>query len=268
MRHYPLAIINSVIKCKKITHHLNTEHSSVEFSFLTIILINIIVLFGSLLQGLIGYGVGMFCAPLLFLISPDLVPAPLILISTIITLIMMYRDKGHLQFEQVSWAIIGGFFGIILAGLILKVTSKEQFELTFGVLILIAVFISMLGLTPKVNKITNVIAGFTSGLMGTITAVGGPPMALLYQHGDIKNIKANLTAFFLFLNIIAIITLASIGQITVNTLITVFSTLPGIVIGLYISTKAHHIVKPHLIRRWILALSAVTAIIAIIKALN
>lgn len=239
-----------------------------EYSLSTILLINIIVLLGSLLQGLIGYGVGMFCAPLLFLISPSLVPAPLILISTVLTVIMMLRDKAHLQFDQVSWAMLGGLIGVVMAGLVLNVASKALFELTFGILILIAVFISMLGFTPAVNKKTNSLAGFTSGFMGTITAVGGPPMALLYQHGDIKNIKANLTAFFLFLNIIAIATLGAIGEVTESTLAIVLFSLPGVVIGLYISTKAHHIVKPHLIRRWILVLSTITSIIAIVRALT
>lgn len=239
-----------------------------EFTLITFIAINIIVLLGSLLQGLIGYGVGMFCAPLLFLISPSLVPGPLILISTVITLIMMVRDRGHLQFKQVSWAMKGGFIGVVLAGLILKVASKEQFELAFGVLILLAVFISILGFKPVVNKKTNIIAGFTSGFMGTITAVGGPPMALLYQHGDINNIKANLTAFFLFLNIIALITLALIGELTLNTLATAALALPGVFIGLYISTQAHHIVKAHLIRSWILVLSAVTSIVAIVRSFH
>lgn len=239
-----------------------------EFTFITIIAINIIVLLGSLLQGLIGYGVGMFCAPLLFIIDPSLVPAPLILISTVITVIMLYRDKSHLQFDQVSWAMKGGFIGVILAGLVLRIATKEQFELAFGLLMLAAVFISVLGFSPVVNKKSNTIAGFTSGFMGTITAVGGPPMALLYQHGDIKNIKANLTAFWLFLNIIAIITLSLIGEITMGTLTIVAQTLPGVFIGLYISTKAHGIVKAHLVRRWILVLCFITSVVAIVRALN
>lgn len=237
-----------------------------EFTITTIILINLIVLCGSLLHGLVGYGIGLFCAPLLFLISPTLVPAPLILISTVVTIIMMVRDGEHLQFNQVSWAMVGGFMGILLAGLTLKIASKDQFELAFGVLILLAVLISVLGFTPKVNKTTNTLAGFTSGFMGTITAVGGPPMALLYQHGDIKNIKANLTAFFLFLNIIAIITLAFIGEITLSTFTLMTLTLPGIALGLYISTKAQNLVKPHLIRRWILGLCTVTSVIAIVRS--
>lgn len=239
-----------------------------EYTLYTLIIINIIVLFGSLLQGLIGYGVGLFCAPLLFLISPELVPAPLILISTVITIIMIVRDSAHLQFNKVLWAMLGGFIGVILAGLILTVASKEQFELVFSFLILFAVFISVLGFKPEVNKKTNTIAGFTSGLMGTITAVGGPPIALLYQHGDIKNIKANLTAFFLFLNIVALTTLAFVGEFTSNTFTIVGFTLPGIIIGLYISTKAHNIVKPHLARRWILTLSTITSIVAIVRSLS
>lgn len=237
-----------------------------ELSIFTILLINTIVFFGSLLQGLIGYGVGMFCAPLLFLISPTLVPAPLIFISTVITVIMLQRDKGHLQFNQVSWAMIGGFIGVVLAGGVLTFTSKEQFELVFGVLILIAVFISILGYSPVVTKKTNSIAGCISGFMGTITAVGGPPMALLYQHGDIKHIKANLTAFFLFLNIIALITLAFINEVTLETIKVLILSLPGIALGLYVSTKAHHLVNAHTIRRWILLLSTITSVIAIVRA--
>ena len=241
---------------------------TVEYSLATIALINIIVMLGSLLQGLIGYGIGMFCAPLLFLISPTLVPAPLILWSTLLTIIMLQRDKSHLQFAQVSWAMKGGAIGVILAGVILNFASKTQFELVFGLVILAAVFISVLGFKPKVNKITNTIAGFTSGLMGTLTAVGGPPIALLYQGGDIKNIKANLTAFFLFLNFVAIITLTSIGEISIDTLTIVALASPGVILGLHISTKAQGIIQPHLARRWILALSAITAVIAIIRALN
>ncbi len=181
---------------------------------------------------------------------------------------MTMRDRGNLEFNQVSWAMSGGFIGIILAGFVLKIASKEQFELVFGILILAGVFISILGFKPKVNKKTNTIAGFASGFMGTITAVGGPPMALLYQNGDIKKIKANLAAFFLFANIVALTTLALIGEITLSMLIIVTLSLPGLAIGLYISSKAHNIVKPHLIRKWILALSAITSIIAIVRALN
>lgn len=242
------------------------QHTPMEFDLISLLLINLVVFLGSLLQGLIGYGVGMFCAPLLFLISPSLVPAPLILISTVLTIMMMARDKRHLQFDQVSWAMKGGFVGTVLAGLVLKVATKDQFELFFGLLILTAVLISLLGFKPKVTKRNNVIAGFTSGFMGTLTAVGGPPIALLYQHGAIKNIIANLTAFFLFLNVVAIITLASIGEITLTTLKVVVIATPGVALGLYASTKAQGLVKAHLAQRWILVLSTITAVIAIVRS--
>ncbi len=177
----------------------------------------------------------------------------------------MLRDKSHLQFNQIKWAMKGGLVGVILAGIILTIATKEQFELSFGILILIAVLISLLGIKPKVNKLTNTIAGFASGLMGTLTAVGGPPIALLYQHGDIKNIVANLTAFFLFLNAIAIVTLIAVGQITLETIVIVCLAAPGVVLGLYTSTKMQGVIQAHLARKWILALSAITAVIAIIR---
>lgn len=37
-----------------------------------------VVVVGAAIQGVIGYGVALFSAPLLFLIHPTLVPAPLV----------------------------------------------------------------------------------------------------------------------------------------------------------------------------------------------
>ena len=179
---------------------------------------------------------------------------------------MLKRDKSHLQFDQISWAMKGGFVGVILAGLVLKVATKDQFELVFGLLILAAVLISVLGFQPKVNRKTNTIAGFTSGFMGSLTAVGGPPIALLYQGGNLNNIKANLTAFFLFLNMVAITTFVIIGEMTLETLKTALLATPGVFLGLHTSTKVQGIVQPQAARKWILSLSGITAIIAIVRS--
>ena len=47
-----------------------------DISLQQIILANIVIAIGSCLQGVVGYGIGLLCAPLLFLISTQFVPAP------------------------------------------------------------------------------------------------------------------------------------------------------------------------------------------------
>ena len=51
------------------------------------ILAFMVVLIGSFIQGLLGYGVALFSAPLLFLINPVWVPVPLIIIGGFLPLL-------------------------------------------------------------------------------------------------------------------------------------------------------------------------------------
>lgn len=231
-----------------------------------IILVNVIVLLGSLIQGVVGYGIGMFCAPLLFMINPEFVPGPMVLISTVMTVIMLLRDKSDLKVDQVSWTMLGGFFGVVIAGVILNMVSVKQFQVVFGSLILLAVIISIIGYSPKINKLTTTLAGYLSGFMGTLTAVGGPPVALLYQNVKAAQLKANLAAFFLFLNIVIISTLLWINKLSLEHLYLFMIAIPGLILGFYLSSIASKYVGPAQLRYFILSFSALSGLGTIIKA--
>jgi len=153
-----------------------------DLSLLQILLANLALLAGACLQGVAGYGIGTLAAPLLFLISPILIPAPLVLNAVVLTIFMLLRNRGALQVREVRFAIGGGVGGMILAGITLMLISPTGFELAFGVLILIGVLLSAGGLRPALNARNSILAGAASTYMGTITAVGGPPIALIYQN--------------------------------------------------------------------------------------
>ncbi|MCU4677358.1 sulfite exporter TauE/SafE family protein [Catenovulum sp. 2E275] len=235
-------------------------------SFEIIVLVNCIVMIGTLIQGIIGYGIGMFCAPLLFMINPEYVPAPMVLLSTVLTVSMLLRDKSDLKVDQVSWTMLGGFFGVVIAGIILNQVSLQQFQIVFGLLILLAVIISIIGYTPKINKLNTCIAGYLSGFMGTLTAVGGPPVALLYQRVKAAQLKANLSAFFLFLNVIIVTTLIWIDKLTLNSLVLVAVAIPGLFIGFYLSGLVARFINPQQLRIFILIFSTLSGFASIIKA--
>ncbi|WP_236743976.1 TSUP family transporter [Marinobacter similis] len=110
-----------------------------DISLLQVLLANAALLAGACLQGVAGYGIGTLAAPLLFLISPILLPAPLILNAAILTVLMLIRNRGALAIREVRFAIWGGAIGTILAALILLVLSPKGFELIFGILILTGV---------------------------------------------------------------------------------------------------------------------------------
>ena len=137
-------------------------------SLLQILLANLAILAGACLQGVAGYGIGTLAAPLLFLISPVLVPGPLTLNATLLTVFMLIRNRGALQVREVRFAIGGGVAGAVLAALTLLVISTKGFELTFGILILAGVALSVGGLKPALNARNSVLAGAASTVKAAV----------------------------------------------------------------------------------------------------
>lgn len=232
-----------------------------------ILLANLVILAGSCLQGVAGYGIGTLAAPLLFLISPAFIPAPLTLNAGILTILMLMRNRTSLQVREVRYAIGGGLAGAILAGATLLVITAQGFELVFGTLILLAVILSVAGLKPRLNPRNSVIAGAASTYMGTITAVGGPPIAMIYQNEKGPLVRANMSAFFLFANVFVLTTLVFSGYLGTTELWLFAATMPGVFIGFWLSAGLVHRLPFDALRPIILGIAAIAGVAALIRGL-
>ena len=238
-----------------------------DLSLLQIILANLALLAGACLQGVAGYGIGTLAAPLLFLISPTLVPAPLVLNAVVLTIFMVLRNRGALQIREVRFAIGGGAAGMLLAGLTLLLISPKGFELVFGVLILIGVLLSVAGLRPALNARNSVLAGAASTYMGTITAVGGPPIALIYQNQKGPLVRANMSAFFLVASFFSIAALVASGYLGNRELQLFAVTFPGVIIGFWLSGKLVNRMPFDGLKPVILGIAAVAGAAALVRGL-
>lgn len=236
-----------------------------DLSVLQLVLANLALLAGACLQGVAGYGIGTLSAPLLFLISPALVPGVALLNAFVLTVLMMARNHQAIRFRPVRYAIGGNVAGTALAALTLAVLSVKGFELAFGVLILLAVALSVAGFKPRLNARNSLLAGAASGYMGTITAVGGPPIALVYQNETGPLVRANLSAFFLFSCITGVIALAPAGYIGWAELRLLLLTCPGVFLGFWLSGHLINRLPFASLRPIILAIAAFTGVAALVR---
>lgn len=239
-----------------------------ELSLLQILLANLAILVGACLQGVAGYGIGTLAAPLLFLISPLLVPAPLILNAILLTVMMLVRDRASLSFREVRFAIGGDVVGTLLAGATLVVLTAESFNLVFGTLILVAVALSVVGIRPRLTATSSMMAGAASGYMGTITAVGGPPIALIYQHERGPLVRANMSAFFLFASCASVAMLAVSGYVGGVEMALFLVMLPGMAAGFALSGLLVHRLPFGALRPLILAIAEAAGLAALVRGLN
>ncbi|MDO6748465.1 sulfite exporter TauE/SafE family protein [Gilvimarinus sp. 1_MG-2023] len=236
-----------------------------DLSVLQLILANLALLAGACLQGVAGYGIGTLSVPLLFLVNPALVPGVAMLNALVLTVLMMVRNHGGIQFRPVRYAIGGNVVGTGLGALTLMALSVKGFEFAFGGLILLAVLLSVVGIKPRLNARNNLLAGAASGYMGTITAVGGPPIALVYQNETGPLVRANLSAFFLFSCITGVIALTASGYIGVAELKALLLTCPGVVLGFWLSGFLVNRLPFAALRPIILTIAAFTGVAALVR---
>ena len=62
------------------------------------------------------------------------------------------------------------------------------------------------------------LAGATSGVLGTATAIGGPPMALVWQRKSGARLRGTMSGFFLVGSVMSIAALAATGAVDGHTL--------------------------------------------------
>lgn len=238
-----------------------------DVSFLQIVLANLAILAGSCLQGVAGYGIGTLAAPLLFLISPLLIPGPLVLNATALTAFMLIRNRRALQIREVRFAIGGGVVGAALAALTLLWISTKGFELIFGVLILTGVAFSIGGLKPALNARNSVLAGAASTYMGTIVAVGGPPFALIYQNEKGPLVRANMSAFFAAASVLSLASLFASGYLGTREIFLFAVTFPGVILGFWLSGRLVNRMPFEGLRPVILGIAAIAGAAALVRGL-
>ncbi|MDN3682545.1 sulfite exporter TauE/SafE family protein [Vibrio tapetis subsp. quintayensis] len=225
-----------------------------------------LIFLGSFVQSAIGFGLAIVAAPLLFLISPLYVPAPICLVALFISLLNAYKHKSNVSLGGLKAAIIGRVPGSIAGGALLLYVSVSSLSLWLGIFVLVAVAVSLLPFRIEPTPMRMGIAGFFSGFMGTSSSIGGPPMALLLQHQDANALRGNLSAFFVFSSIISLIVQIPIGFLTWQHVEITLPLIPAAWLGYFLASKCVDRFSKQWIRYGALVLCAASGVGAIWQA--
>ena len=238
-----------------------------DLSTIEIILAICIVSLGAFTQGSIGFGFALVAAPLLSLVNMEFIPGPIIFAALFTAILVSYRERKSAELGKIKWLILGRFVGNFAGAALIVYISVKGFSILFGVLVILAVLLSALGLHIKINIKNMIAAGFLSGFMGTTVSIGGPPAALLFQHERGPKFRATMSNFFMIGVILSMISLAIVGRFGVRQILLGLTLLPGVIIGVYVSQHITSKLDKHAIRPYILGLSGISGLLAILKVL-
>lgn len=223
-----------------------------------------IVVVAAIVQSTTGMGFGLVSAPLLALIDVDLVPVPVIMLGVATATHAAIREKGAIRWNEVWTGLVGRVAGALLAGLVLLVLhDRAGFSLAFGISILIVVALSIAGAVLPLTRWTLIAMGTISGLTGTITSVGAPPMAIIYQSVDPARARPTLSAFFSIGALVSFLVLLASGRVGAHALLATAFLAPAMYVGIRLAPYCREWIDRRF--RWIaLALSTAAAIRLII----
>ncbi|GAB4182076.1 MAG: sulfite exporter TauE/SafE family protein [Wenzhouxiangellaceae bacterium] len=222
-------------------------------------------LLGTFTQSIVGFGLPLLLVPALAWIDPQLVPGPALIASLLLSTLLTYQNRKHLIVDELSTSIWGLLLGTLIGGLGLLVMPAQHLPLLFGSMILLSVIVSGSGWHVKVTRNSLLGAGTAAGVMGTMTGMHGPPMALLYQHGSGQQLRAVMAPFMMLGNSIALIALWLINKLGIRELQLALFLLPAVIVGwLLAQWFVRHLDNTRYLRYAILLLASLSAITLII----
>lgn len=206
-----------------------------EWTLETFLLANFILIVSSILQMATGVSVGMIIVPFLAMISYTLVPVPIVFASLTLTVMMAYQGRQYIDTKNMPQVSFGMMMGIFVALYIFKNIEFKYLGLIFGSFILLSVFISIKVKSFTLSRKMNYSGGFIAGLMGTLAAVGGEILALLFQHYPLASIKATLAFLYTIFSVVMLIVFYLFGEFSYSQVISGFYMMPGFIIGFLVA---------------------------------
>ena len=222
---------------------------------------------GCTLQGVLGFGGGLFAVPILALIHPDFVPGPVLMVNPLLSGLLSMRERGSVDRYGLRWALTGRIPGVLLGAVALTVVAEERPGVLFGVLLLASVALKASRVHAERTPRTLMAAGGLSGFMATTVAVGGPPIALTFHDLPGPVLRATLSVYFLAGTTISLVVLALAGQFGTSDLVVAAWLVLPVMIGVALSGP----LRGPLDRGWLASavyvLSSAAAVVLLIRSL-
>ncbi|MFD3826526.1 sulfite exporter TauE/SafE family protein [Streptomyces sp. NPDC058625] len=198
-------------------------------------LLSTTVVVGALLQVSVGFGLGMIAAPVFSLVDPSLTPSVVLVLAAGVTAAVLVRERGRADLRGCGWALVGRMPGVLAGALLVTVLSARHLALLVAGMVLAGVVVSLAGFVPRQRRGSVLVAGMASGLMGTATSIGGPPMAMVWQRLTGPELRATMSAFFLVGSLMSLAALGAAGAVGAGTLRSTVLLAPAAAAGVLLA---------------------------------
>ena len=232
----------------------------------TYVLIGLTVLIAAFVQGSTGLGFALISGPVIGMVQPRLLPVFLLIQMIPLNGYVTWRERHALDGTGTTWISLGRFVGTFGGLGVLFLVTEQQLSLLIGISTVLAVLVTLLAPSFEPGKRAFLAAGLVTGVTETSTGIGGPPLALVYQHRPAPVLRSTVAACFLIGEVISLVILQMSDSISADQLRTAVLLLPAVIVGALLSRLVHHRLDGRLMRHLVLGFALVSGVVVTVQA--
>ncbi|WP_245172660.1 sulfite exporter TauE/SafE family protein [Streptomyces achromogenes] len=176
------------------------------------------------------------------------------------------RIAAEIDLRGAGW-ITGARLAATPAGLaVLWMVPERGLGVFVGVSTVLAAVVSLAAPAFTPGRAAYVGAGAVTGLTETATGVGGPPLALVYQHRPPAELRSTVAACFLVGEVASLALLFGTGKAQPTELGRAALLLPAIAAGAWLSRLVHHRLDARRMRLFVLVFALVSGLVLMLGA--
>lgn len=189
------------------------------------------VLLGAVIQGIAGYGFGFVVVPVAAFAIPESMPAGPIILGLPLSLWMAIRERGQLDTAGIKYVIGGRVPATVIAATVVAIASLRLLLVLAGASILVTAWLGLREPPAELTARTQFAAGVASGLMGTIAAAGGPPVAFVYRGSALAQLRPTLALLHLVGSLMSLVALGFVDAFSWREAVLAVFGLPFLWLG-------------------------------------
>ncbi|MGH3454323.1 MAG: TSUP family transporter [Nocardioidaceae bacterium] len=232
----------------------------------TLLVLAVSVTVGAVVQGSVGLGLGLVAAPVTALVEPSLMPGLMLWLAVSLPLVTLLHDRSEVDWRGLRWALPARVPGTVVGVLVVSWLADRTLGIVVGVMVLIAAGLTIWTIRVPVNRRTLVTAGCVSGVTGTATSIGGPPLALLYQRRPGRQVRSTLAVYFLVGAALSLVGLGLGGALHLRDLGLAAALVPCLLLGFAAAGPVRSRVDAGHTRAAVLSVCAASAIALLVRS--
>ena len=231
----------------------------------TFIILSVLTAAAAMIQGASGMGFALILAPIFGLMRPDFLPVTLLILMLPLNVMVFWNERAAIDWRGARWITFGRFWGTFGGLWVLSVLTPGQLGVAVGWLT-IAAAVGALAAPPFApNPGSALAAGLFTGVTETATGIGGPPLALLYQHAHPAVIRATITLCFFLGEIISLAILGLTGMLAWADLGHALALTPAVLVGTRLARFARRRISGARLRYFVLVFAIVSGTALIVR---